>query len=653
MIYRYHQNESDNLSEITDSLIAKILPLIARKYPMEVKADLEGWKAFRARMKMVLPVILEKYFSLYSNCIAAWPMFSKLIECMAVNWLERRSVLKEIDAKRIADPDWYKSSEILGGICYVDRFAGDFKHLIRKIPFFTELGVNYVHLMPFFKTIEGDNDGGYAVSSYRDIDPALGTIDDLIQTADEFHKNGIVLVVDFVFNHTSSEHEWAKKAMKGDLQYEAYYWMYSDRQEPDRYERTLREIFPDEHPGVFTWFPKIEKWVWTTFHSYQWDLNYQNPEVLVSMANEMLHLSNLGVDVLRLDAAAFIWKRQGTCCESLPETYTLIEIFNKIAAIAAPSLLFKSEAIVHPNDVIRYIGKDCCQISYNPLLMALLWESLATRETKLLAASMKKRFNLPEHTSWVNYIRCHDDIGWTFSDEDASTLGIHGYPHRQFLNAFYTGRFPGSFASGLPFQENPRTGDCRISGMLASLAGLEKAITENDQNEMEFAISRIVLMFGIILFIGGIPLIYLGDEIGMCNNYSFKDDPVLENDSRWVHRCRYDWEKWKERKNKRTVTGEIWTRIKALIEIRKANPVFSEQNITVLSEINPHVFAFMKQGKEQSVVIIANFSEHTFQLDGSGFLPQHDVLDEISGSWKVPTSICFEPYQLMAFFDYA
>ena len=315
----------------------------------------------------------------------------------------------------------------------------------------------------------------------------------------------------------------------------------------DAYEKTLREIFPDEHPGAFTYFPDIERWVWTTFHTFQWDLNYANPAVFNAMAEEMLALANVGVEVLRLDAVAFIWKQLGTGCENLPEAHILIQAFNAVARIAAPAMLFKSEAIVHPDEVVKYIRSDECQLSYNPLLMALLWNSLATREVRLLAHSMKARFKIPTGCAWVNYVRCHDDIGWTFSDEDAAQLGINGYDHRQFLNAFYTERFEGTFARGLPFQENPKTGDCRISGTGASLAGLEKALTEETAVEVELAIRRILLIHGIILTIGGVPLLYLGDEIGMLNGYGYYDDPAKAGDSRWVHRPFMDWSKAAQR----------------------------------------------------------------------------------------------------------
>ena len=488
--------------------------------------------------------------------------------------LARPAELCALDAAREADRDWFQSKAMLGGVCYVDLFAGDLDGIRSRIPYFKELGLTYLHLMPLFKAPEGENDGGYAVSSYREVNPALGEMDELSRARRRSAPEGISLVVDFIFNHTSDEHDWALTAVAGDAAYQDYYLMFPDREMPDAYERDLREIFPDVHPGSFTYLPEIHRWVWTTFHSYQWDLNYANPAVFRAMLEEMLFLANAGIEVLRLDAVAFIWKRLGTPCESLPEAHMLIQAFNALARIAAPALLFKSEAIVHPDEVAQYISPEECQLSYNPLLMALLWESLATREVKLLQHSMRERFAITPGCAWVNYVRCHDDIGWTFDDEDAAQVGINGYDHRRFLNDFYTGRFAGSFPRGLPFQENPKTGDARISGTCASLAGLETgaAASRAPADDRELARrARILLIHSIILSIGGIPLIYLGDEIGTLNDYGYRDDPDKAGDSRWVHRPAADPARYAARTDSRTVEGQVYGGLRRLIAIRQAS----------------------------------------------------------------------------------
>lgn len=650
MVYRVHQNEDFDSVSVCAEFLSQIWPRIHETYQDFIRKNPDEWAGFEKRLNHYLPKLLQLYFDLYSGCIDAYPVFFELIECLVADWVKRPCALKGLDREREQNPAWFCSNQMVGAVCYVDLFAGDLKKLRGKLPYLKELGINYLHLMPIFKAPKGENDGGYAVSSYREVSENIGTAEDLESLAELFHCEGIVLVADFVFNHTSDEHEWALKAKAGEEKYRNFYWMFDDRTVPDQYERNLREIFPDEHPGAFTWFPDIQKWVWTTFHSYQWDLNYHNPRVLIAMADEMLSLSNMGVDVLRLDAVAFIWKRMGTVCESLPQAYELVKVFNLIARISAPSLLFKSEAIVHPDEVIRYIDPELCQLSYNPLLMALMWESLATRETKLLTKSMRKRFALPSQTAWVNYVRCHDDIGWTFSDEDAASVGINGFPHRQFLNQFYTGRFPGSFARGLPFQENPRTGDCRISGSMASLAGVEKSLAENDERELSYSLDRMTILFGITMFIGGIPLIYVGDEIAALNDYSYRDDPKKAEDSRWVHRSQYDWEK----REHCSYADTLWLRVKKLIEIRKTNPVFSVQRIEVPPEIDPHVFRFIKRRGDELIMVIANFSEHHLDLPVETLDGFHgssvDLLTEKSFP-KKPLSL--EPYQLLCLYGKA
>jgi len=403
---------------------------------------------------------------------------------------------------------------------------------------------------------------------------------------------------------------------------------------PNAYEKNLREIFPDEHPGAFTFFDDIQQWVWTTFHSNQWDLNYANPEVFNQMANEMLFLANQGVEILRLDAVAFIWKTLGTSCENLPESHMIIQAFNAIARIAAPALLFKSEAIVHPDEVAKYINPEECHLSYNPLLMALLWNSLATRKVDLLHYSMAKRFALPSGCAWVNYVRCHDDIGWTFSDEDAGALGINAFDHRQFLNAFYTGRFEGSFARGLPFQENPKTGDARISGTCASLAGLEKAIKEETEIEVDLAIRRILLLHNVILSIGGIPLIYLGDEVGTLNDYCYLQDPTKSDDSRWVHRPRADQQRYALTADISSIPGRLFHGLKNLVRLRKSTPEISQGTPDFINTDNPHVFAYFHASEKAGILFVNNFSDHP-QTISKNVLAQQGLIfpleDMVSG----------------------
>jgi amylosucrase len=587
----------------------RLLPRLETTLAKHIKADATGWEVFTARLHRHFPLLFRLYFNLYSNRYDFFFHIEDLLTSLARAWFQRPADLRSLDQAREADPLWFQSNQVLGGVCYVDLFAGDLEGLRTKIPYLKELGLTYLHLMPFFKRPQGENDGGYAVSSYREVHPPLGTMEQLTSLAHDLRAAGISLVADLVFNHTSDEHTWALRARAGEPDFQEMYHIFPDRTMPDAYERYLREIFPEEHGGAFTYHDDLKSWVWTTFHDYQWDLNYANPAVFNRMSEEMLFLANQGVEIIRLDAVAFIWKQLGTSCENLPEAHTLIQAFNAMTRIAAPALLFKSEAIVHPDEVVKYISPGECQLSYNPLLMALLWNSLATRKVRLLTQALVTRFKLVPGTSWVNYVRCHDDIGWTFSDEDAARLGVKGGDHRNFLNEFYRGRFPGSFARGLPFQENLKTGDCRISGTCASLAGLEKALNEEGPQEVELAIRRIALIHGIIMTAGGIPLIYLGDEIGTLNDYSYRDHPSHKRDSRWAHRPRADWDAYARRNDPGSVEARVFQSLRNLIILRKEHAVFTNGELEVISTENEHVLGYTRLYDGHRAAVFANFSE--------------------------------------------
>ena len=616
--------DSPNIKREAQITFHRLLPRLRMEFSDSISADRSGWDELSKRLQSHFTSLFQLYFALYSSRYDFFFHMEDLLFSLARAWFERPKDLRRLDKEREKNPLWFQSNQMLGGVCYVDLFANNLEGIRSKIPYFKELGLTYLHLMPLFKAPGEENDGGYAVSSYREVHPPLGTMDQLGTLSRELRDAGISLVVDLVFNHTSEEHLWAEQAKSGNEEYMDFYRIFPDREMPDAYELNLREIFPDEHPGAFTFFPEMFPspisegnggrardggWVWTTFHSYQWDLNYANPAVFNRMAEEMLFLANQGVEVIRLDAVAFIWKELGTSCENLPGAHALIRAFNAIARIASPALIFKSEAIVHPDDVVKYISPDECQLSYNPLLMALLWNALATRKVKLLSQALATRFKINAGTAWVNYVRVHDDIGWTFSDEDAMTLGINGNEHRRFLNEFYRGRFPGSFARGLPFQENPKTGDCRISGTCASLAGLEKALKEEGPAEVELAIKRILILHAVILTAGGIPLLYLGDEIGTLNDYSFEDDAAHKADSRWVHRVTADWELYAKRTDQTTIQGQVYLGLQQLIRLRKAYPIFSGGDLEIISTNNDHVLGFVRRNGDQQAVILVNFSE--------------------------------------------
>ncbi len=609
---------------------------------------------FEVRLAEYWPELFELLFDLYGERYDFFYHLEQILVTAAQAWLHRPQALRELDRHRINEPEWFASEKIVGGALYVDLFSENLGRLRESIGYFKELGLTYLHLMPLFAVRPGDSDGGYAISNYRSVDPRLGTIDDLRKLAIELRAAGITLVLDFVFNHTSDDHDWAKLAQSGNREYQEFYYIFPDRRVPDQYEKTLREIFPTVRRGNFTWHDGMEQWVWTTFNSFQWDLNYSNPAVFRAMLEEMFFIADTGVDILRLDAVAFIWKEMGTSCENLPKAHKLIRAFNKLARIATPGLLFKSEAIVHPDDVVKYVSPEECQVSYNPTLMALLWESLATRRTDLLVRSLSHRHELPKQTAWVNYLRCHDDIGWTFDDADAAALGINAYNHRQFLNRFYTGQFPGSFARGVPFQENIDTGDMRIAGTLASLAGLELAIELDSREQQELSIRRMMLLQSITLSIGGIPLIYLGEEWGILNDYDFVKDPAKAGDTRWVHRPRMRWEFLHDlgdeiESHEGSVRKSIFRSLQRMIQVRKSLPALAGQAMELVSSKNPHVLCFLRYHDGHRLIVAANFSEspqtvsgNTLRTAGLGRFFQDAITAE---TYTTSEDLVLDPYQ--------
>ncbi len=645
----YQQRPAGWVERESATSLQRLLPRIESRFRGQV--DEVEWEAYLDRLKRHFPRLFESLHALYGRDYDFFYYLESILASATTMWIERPGELKALDAMRAADPMWYQSHRMVGAMCYVDLFAGDLKGLRERIPYLSELGITYLHLMPLFKTPAGDNDGGYAVSSYREVNPALGTTEDLVELATELRHHGISPVLDFVFNHTADEHEWARRALAGEEHYQDFYLMFPDRALPDEFERSMAEVFPDDHPGAFTYNNRLKKWVWTTFNTYQWDLNYANPAVFNAMCEEMLFLANLGVEILRLDAVAFLWKRLGTSCQNLPEAHMIIRAFNALAHIAAPAMVFKSEAIVHPDEVSRYIDVDECPLSYNPQLMALLWEALATRDVRVLQHAMRRGFAIPPDCAWVNYVRCHDDIGWAFSDDDVAATGFDPQEHRRFLTRFYTGRFPGSFARGAPFQENPLTGDARVSGTCASLAGLELALEHDSEREIELATWRILLLHGVAILIGGIPLIYLGDELGMLNDHEWERDPVKAGDSRWLHRRPFDEQAAESRRDMKTPTGRIYQSLMRLIQLRQQNLAFTRAETEIADTGNRHVFGFFRSNDQYSVYVLANFTEQPQALEARRLRQmgmRKTMVDLYAGRTLTATQeLVLEPYQLM------
>jgi amylosucrase len=619
--------------------------------------DVVEQEIFRIRFELYMADVLRPLQALYGERPDYAQVVLKCLDIVARAYAKRPGDLRLLDISRATEPDWFQRSGMLGYVAYSDRFAGSLPGVAERIPYLKELGVNYLHLMPLLKPRPGANDGGYAVMDYRQVDPRLGTMEELRRLAAELRHNGISLCVDVVLNHTAKEHPWAQKALAGDRYYQDYYLMYPDREQPDRYEQTLPEVFPDFAPGNFTYYPEIERWVWTTFNEYQWDLNYTNPAVFAEILEVMLFLANQGVEILRLDAVAFMWKRLGTDSQNQPEAHLLLQAFRALTRIAAPGMLFKAEAIVGPEELIPYLGKGRaagkeCELAYHNSLMVLMWSGLASRKANVLTHSLQNMPAIPSSSAWITYARNHDDIGWAVTDENAAAAGESGPLHRAFLSDFYSGRFDGTFARGATFQHNPKTGDRRISGSLASLAGLEVAMERGDGRAVQLAIGRILLLHNLIMAFGGIPAVYMGDEIGLLNDASYLEDPHLADDNRWMHRPAMDWELAGERHKVDSVPGQIFQGLQALIAARKRTPALHAQApAQPVWTHNEHVFGLIRSSPRGRLLILANLSEQrqhvpAYRLAELGFSgPLLDHLDgrPVDGSGHVGLS----PYQVM------
>ncbi len=617
-------------------------------------------KLFDLRVAANLPLIKELFYALYSDPKHS-RYFKELQELLPSLFQTRSDELKIHDLHLLKKGNWYQSERMVGMQLYVDLFNKNLKGIEEKIPYFKELGINFLHLMPITTRPKGENDGGYAVNSYTAVDRRFGSKKDLLSLTSKLRENGIYLMLDFVVNHTSDEYPWAKKALKGSVKYQGYYYMFPDRTIPEAFEESLPEVFPATSPGNFTYRKEIDRWVMTVFNSYQWDLNYANPKVFLEMLSNLVAMVNSGVDVVRFDALAFLWKKIGTNSQNLPEAHMLITLFRMCLQTVTPGVIFLAEAIVAPKDIIKYFGEgnrrgNECEVAYNASLMALLWNSIATKKTLLLNKTLQNSLEKPQETTWINYVRCHDDIGLGLEDQYISELGWNPRLHRLFLLDYYCQGLDWSPAVGYKFMHNPSNGDGRITGSCASLLGLEKAMQLQHPEAIEKAIQKILMLHGIILSFGGIPLIYAGDELGTLNDYSYLNDDHKKYDSRWVNRPSHNWSTVAQLKDDDRPASIIFNGLKEMISLRKKINLFSDSNNVVLHDAqNPHLFLYERVGKKkEGVLILANFDEHPQIIDANillslGYL-KDGVLHDLRANKKLTLSsglVEVQPYQLL------
>ena len=525
------------------------------------------YNVFVSRLNARLDELKWLYCELYRGDLRAFDYF---VDMLRRSCDDRKPALCEQDEARLARPDWYRSNKMLGMMLYVDNFAGDLQGVREKLPYLKECGINYLHLMPLLRTVKGRSDGGYAVADFRAVQPELGTMADLERLADDCREAGISLALDFVMNHTSEDHLWARAARAGDPVARARYFFYDDRRIPDEFEKTVPQVFPTTAPGNFTWLDDCRQWVMTSFYPYQWDLNYANPMVFNDMTENLLYLANRGMDVIRLDAIPYIWKELGTDCRNLLQVHTLSRMLRLACEIVCPGVLLLGEVVMEPKKVAPYFGtpeKPECHMLYNVTTMCSTWSCLATRDVRLLGRQMEQLSALPRSCSFQNYLRCHDDIGWGLDYAWLRRFEIEEVAHKKYLNDWFTGKWPGSPARGELYNDDPRLGDARLCGTTASLCGAEV--------DEKAAVACDLMLHAWMLTQSGIPVLYSGDEIGQLNDYSYHSDPDRAEDSRYLHRGRFRWDDAEKRGNRRTREGKLFTGLRRLETIRAREAVFA------------------------------------------------------------------------------
>lgn len=566
-------------------------------------------KIFAQRMEKHQDELRWLYMELYGNDA----MYAELCEQMHEYYLKRSTELKKRDIKKEKNPDWFKEKEMLGMMLYIDNFAGNLKDVEKKLAYLKECNVNCLHLMPFLDTPKGKSDGGYAVADFRKVRPDLGTMKDLARLTEKCHENGMNVCMDFVMNHTSEEHEWAKRARAGEGEYMSRYFFYDNGDIPARYEETVPQVFPTTAPGNFTWLPEIGHYVLTTFYPYQWDLNYRNPRVFNEMMYNFLFLANQGMDIIRIDAVPYIWKELGTSCRNLKEVHTIVRMMRMIAEIVCPSVILLGEVVMEPEKVVPYFGtveKPECHMLYNVTTMATTWNSIATRDIRLLKKQMDIVSRLPKQYTFLNYLRCHDDIGWGLDFDTMKQWGMEEPSHKRYLNDYFTGKIAGSISRGELYNDDPVTQDARFCGTTASMCGIEAAGFEGNAEKMQAAIQEDLMLHAYMLTQSGIPMLYSGDELGQVNDYSYKEDAEKASDSRYLHRGAFQWTLADKRKDLSTVQGQLFQMLNRLEQIRRQENVFSQEAEVYTYDVhNDSILGILREYKGERFIALFNFSE--------------------------------------------
>ena len=602
----------------------------------------EHWQPeFSSRFRRHEDELKWLYCELYHNDQKAYDYFVSMLYRL---WEERPEKLKMMDRAREEFPDWYRGHDLVGMLMYVNAFAGTLKGVRKKLDYITDCGVNYLHLMPLLESPKGRSDGGYAVSDFRKVQPELGTMEDLAALADDCHERGIAVCLDYVMNHTSEDHEWAKRARAGEREYQNRYFFYDDWTIPNAFEQTVPQVFPTTAPGNFTWCEEAKKVVMTTFYPYQWDLNYANPTVFNDMTDNMLNLCNHGVDIIRLDAVPYIWKALGTNCRNLAQVHSLVRMMRMVCEIVCPGTLLLGEVVMEPSKVVPYFGtveKPECHLLYNVTTMATIWHTVATRDVRLLRHQLAQVFALPKVYTFLNYLRCHDDIGWGLDYPFLRQFGQEEVPHKKYLNDYLTGKWPGSPARGELYNDDPRLGDARLCGTTASLCGVEAAREAGDAAAMDKAVLLDEMLHAFMFTLSGVPVLYSGDEIAQENDNAYHGDPLKKEDSRYLHRGDLNWKKAALRKRKTTTEGKVFAAVCQMEKLRSGHPAFDTEADTWLLDTGcDSVLGIGRYYRGEQLLALFNFDTQdktVYLRDEKRYTDLADGKEGDAGAVKVPS----------------
>lgn len=566
-------------------------------------------KEYQKRFETHFDELKWLYMELYDN----EAMFAELCQEMYGFYEERSLELKALDEKREKEPDWYRKNDMLGMMLYLDNFAGNLNGLKEKIDYIESCNVNYIHLMPFLETPKGRSDGGYAVSDFRKVQPELGTIENLQEVTKKCREKQISVCMDLVMNHTSEDHEWAVRARSGEREYMDRYFFYDDYEIPAQYEQTVPQVFPTTAPGNFTYLPEMGHYVMTSFYPYQWDLNYRNPRVFNEMMYNFLFLANVGIDVMRIDAVPYIWKELGTDCRNLRQVHTIVRMMRMIGEIVCPAIVLLGEVVMEPSKVAPYFGtveKPECHMLYNVTTMATTWHTVATRDVRLLKKQMDILSELPKEYTFLNYLRCHDDIGWGLDYPALCEWGMQERPHKEYINEFFLGNVEGSYSCGELYNYDPVTGDARFCGTCASMCGLERALQCQDEEKTTQAIDRILMLHAYMFTQSGIPILYSGDEIGQLNDNKYREIPEKAADSRYIHRGKFQWDEADKIHTTGSVQEKIFHGLEVLEEVRAKEDLFHAEAVFHTLETGENaVLCIVREYKNEKMIAIFNFSD--------------------------------------------